>query len=1260
MRRLTVLLILLLAGFTRLHALNADLRFHGDEAWFATFARNAAVHGDWWLTGTLDKPPLPIYAMALSMQAVGVTVNPSNVLDLDLRLGEWAARLPSVWAGLITCTALMMFARRITRNFWTAMIAGMIWALSPVAVGFDSMALTDPLMMAGLAVSLAAAVYDRPRLAGATWAVAFASKQQAIFVLPLIIVMLLPLSQWGVRLWRFAWSAGLGIGLLFLWDALRPGESINAYAAVNNNPYRAFADPSEWGNRARFWWDSLSAGFGVYGNWVIGVGVVFSLLRREPHPPPPSRWGDGESKLRFWKFRLLTRQLPVSPQRVNVSKPRFWKSPVLWRGDLGVRFALLYILAHIILPFNLYERYILPPALLLTLPAAALITTLSRRRKRYVFPLLMAVSLIVPYYQPSTPRDPDADIIDLAGFINAQGLGTIVYNHWLGWEMGYYLGAWSDKRVVYYPTPEEFAVDAPLNPDTAPRLMIAPRWIDTAAWLAAAGDAGFEITPAYDNRRYVAWWLKSRDELGVMRDELKTTRVARRLANTRVVGTPHGASAQNKSSYLAAFSPSRFVAFSPSRFVAFSPSRFVAFPPSPLVGEGAGGEGNSTCPSTQRVAIPNPRFGREVYVSVYLPCVPDGETVPYLIFLHGSNADDHHLIELGLETAAQPFAVVMPFGEDEANTNEFGESSWGKVVLDLIPDFERRFPLDGSRRAIGGISRGGFWAYQIGLSNPEMFRAIGGHSAFFDLYHAPPGANPLDLALMLTPQTAPALYLDRGADDYAAPGLDIMDARLRRADIAHTYIVNPTGEHNNDYWRDHLPEYLNFYAAALTADPTPTPTVVPSSGVTLFVPIAAYPSPLYDLDPSSLSNVIAGGADSKLTVSAATRESLAGYGVRLSADIRTLDTAEAVQNDLFRDRSRWTILPWDALNLRLRILMVGGQHPVDILANGYGLAFESDSPNFDPAKLSRVMVSGVTALGRGTTTALDSNGVEWAAAAIAPLTTRADLFHISSEVSAIEGCPSVESPRLGGSSSFCAKPEHLELFTLLGADLIELSGNHNNDYGYDAYLSTLDTLHADGFATVGGGKTLAAARQPFLWEGAGGRVAWLACNAVGPYYAIVDGDGGNPGAALCDGAWLHAELPRLKAENDVVILTVQYFEFDQHNPTDEQRIDFATYASWGADYVGGTQAHFPQTLNVIPGYGGEEAFVHYGLGNFVFDQTFWAGVRFMVDELYIYEGRLHSVMVYPGIIEGQGRPRLMTPTERDNFWYVLFNQYGEF
>ena len=52
----------------------------------------------------------------------------------------------------------------------------------------------------------------------------------------------------------------------------------------------------------------------------------------------------------------------------------------------------------------------------------------------------------------------------------------------------------------------------------------------------------------------------------------------------------------------------------------------------------------------------------------------------------------------------------------------------------------------------------------------------------------------------------------------------------------------------------------------------------------------------------------------------------------------------------------------------------------------------------------------------------------------------------------------------------------------------------------------------------------------------------------------------------------------------------------------QQRLDFQTYAEWGADMVIGTAEHKPMTFEFYPTRRGETAFIHYGLGNLFFDQ----------------------------------------------------------
>jgi enterochelin esterase-like enzyme len=53
--------------------------------------------------------------------------------------------------------------------------------------------------------------------------------------------------------------------------------------------------------------------------------------------------------------------------------------------------------------------------------------------------------------------------------------------------------------------------------------------------------------------------------------------------------------------------------------------------------------------------------------------------------------------------------------------------------------------------------------------------------------------------------------MDHGAADSAGPSNQLLSSRLTQRSIEHTYVVNPTGEHDNEYWSQHVTEYLDFY-----------------------------------------------------------------------------------------------------------------------------------------------------------------------------------------------------------------------------------------------------------------------------------------------------------------------------------------------------------------------------------------------------------------------------------------------------------------
>lgn len=231
---------------------------------------------------------------------------------------------------------------------------------------------------------------------------------------------------------------------------------------------------------------------------------------------------------------------------------------------------------------------------------------------------------------------------------------------------------------------------------------------------------------------------------------------------------------------------------------------------------------------------------------VYLPPCYQTSAVkyPYVLLMHGSNTDDSHFDRLEMDEALtrdialgrlSPMALVLPFGGVMANTNVFWiDGSYEYVILnELMPLVESTYCLQNAPegRAIGGISRGGFWAYLIGLRHPDLFTAIGGHSPFFDLYHAPDTHNPLALALTVEwPANAPRLYMDRGKDDYAQVNIDLIAERLTEHGIPFTYVLHPTGEHRDEYWAAHVEEYLMFYAETWDASTYP-PCDLPNGGL---------------------------------------------------------------------------------------------------------------------------------------------------------------------------------------------------------------------------------------------------------------------------------------------------------------------------------------------------------------------------------------------------------------------------------------------
>ena len=391
--------------------------------------------------------------------------------------------------------------------------------------------------------------------------------------------------------------------------------------------------------------------------------------------------------------------------------------------------------------------------------------------------------------------------------------------------------------------------------------------------------------------------------------------------------------------------------------------------------------------------------GAQRYYSIYLPpCYTDAsDAYPLLMLLHGSNADDSQWLRLGFVDAleeklqqgvAPPMIIVLPFGDAIANLNHFGADSYAMLLLELLDLVDQRYRTDG-RRAIGGFSRGGFWAYHLGLRFPETFAAIGGHSPFFDVGHAAPAHNPLDLATALPTGTGLRLWLDRGTRDFAADGVDRMHLLLGRAGIDHEYRVYAGGGHDEASWRQNVDDYLDFYIAALEEPgPAKEEHLASSPAIELWLPVGSFAALRASITREELDAILAGNLNRQVVLSETAAARLRQAGVEIHPATRTV-SAEQLERLLWRDKSSFTLLPFADLTLALRPLMLDGLPVVDQL-DDYPLAWTSDTPNYAADRLTRITVSGTTALARGTLPALEAMGIEAAASGIRGYVSAAD------------------------------------------------------------------------------------------------------------------------------------------------------------------------------------------------------------------------------------------------------------------------------
>lgn len=393
------------------------------------------------------------------------------------------------------------------------------------------------------------------------------------------------------------------------------------------------------------------------------------------------------------------------------------------------------------------------------------------------------------------------------------------------------------------------------------------------------------------------------------------------------------------------------------------------------------------------------------------------------------------------------------------------------------------------------------------------------------------------------------------------------------------------------------------------------------------------------------------------------------YGI----DASLVENSDLLVGELSKDDGNIGLVSFGDLDSRMKIIPFDGKYYLDdregsLKRNLYASVDQEDrfilgviehnlnksgAVSFDREKLAKINMSGVVAIARNLAFKMEAAGDNaYAAEFIGDFLADADLTHVSNEVSFVESCVPTRS------MAFCSSPKYIETLKKSGVDIVELTGNHNNDYGAKHSASTIEMYKELGWDYFGGGLNIEDAEKILYKEVNGSKLAFVGYN----YYDAILNNAGPLAGENKSGANAYSEekmkrdIAEAKKNADVVIVSFQFQECYSYPDGDviypicykpvgvpDQEGTFKKAIDFGANIVVGTQAHQPQTFEL---YG--DGVIFYGLGNLFFDQYLWIGTRQgLVLTHYAYEGKYIQTKVVPIYMDKDFKVRLATKEQGD-------------
>ena len=426
-------------------------------------------------------------------------------------------------------------------------------------------------------------------------------------------------------------------------------------------------------------------------------------------------------------------------------------------------------------------------------------------------------------------------------------------------------------------------------------------------------------------------------------------------------------------------------------------------------------------------------------------------------------------------------------------------------------------------------------------------------------------------------------------------------------------------------------------ASPKTSTGTPTPTTSPPTAQTQPLVLAVHATrTVADVPAKAARALIQQATRNKKLAIRWTKLEQPGGGQATVRLATSPSAARTLVKKIRADDDVVALVPADAVDATVRVLTVGGRHPLRDPAR-YPLRTSAITSQ---AEVTTVTIVGDVMLGRSVARASGDDPIR----PLRPTAKRLVAAEIT--VGNLESTLSDDGSPTQGGDSFHAHPDVVKGLKLAGFDAVVLANNHLGDYGPRALRQTLARLRAADLPYVGAGRDLKEARRPVIVTRDGVRVGFIATESIGETPGATADRGGTnrlnmpPRTGPLNERQLDrisGDIAKLSKRADVVVVIPHWGTQYTHVPEASQRRAARAFVAAGADLVIGGHPHWVQGWEHI-----RDAVVVHSLGNFVFDMDFQTKtMEGIFVEIVLWGDQVKAVEPVPYRMDSRFVPRVV-------------------